>query len=282
VGLPFFARRFVAGLTADEAVLSVKPLNQDGISASLDILGENVSSKEAAEAACKDYKDLITKIVQEKLNANISIKLTMLGLDISDEFAEKLLMDLLEHSQKVGGIFVRIDMEGSPYTERTVKLFLKARAKYEHVGIVLQAYLYRTEADLKRVIDAKGRVRLCKGAYKEPQSIAFQDMADVKKNYMHLGRMLLKDGVYPAFATHDDLLINQTQALAKELKRDPKTFEFQMLYGLRPKTWRSIVQAGYNMRVYVPYGASWYPYFYRRLRERKENVFFIMRNLFKG
>jgi proline dehydrogenase len=280
MGIPFFARRFVAGLTADEAIASVRPLNEAGIAVSLDILGENVRLPQNAIAAATDYCQLISQIHDAKVTGNISIKLTMLGLDISESLAAEQLMRVLDHAARYQ-MFVRIDMEGSAYTERSVQMFLTARQRYEHVGIVLQAYLHRTAEDLERVLSAGGRVRLCKGAYKEPTEIAFQDMNDVRANYKKLAATLLKRGNYPAFATHDDELINAVLAAAKDLGRQPATFEMQMLFGLRRATWSQLVSQGYNVRVYVPFGASWYPYFSRRLRERKENVLFVLRNLFR-
>lgn len=279
--IPFYARRFVAGLTFTEAADAVASLNSEGIQLSLDILGENVKDENEAKAAGRDYIELVKSIVARQLKSHISIKLTMLGLDISESLTERLLSDLLT-AAKQAGIFVRIDMEGTPYTERTVAMYLKMRQQFDNVGIVLQAYLHRTAEDLNRVIDAGGRVRLCKGAYKEPATHAIQNMAEIRTNYMKLARLLMTKGNYPAFATHDDHLIKSVLALSQEVGRDKKEFEMQMLYGLRRQTWLDLVRQGYNMRVYVPYGSSWYPYFSRRLRERKENVFFILRNLFKS
>lgn len=280
MSVPFFAKRFVAGITLSDVTPVVKELNAQKVQVSLDILGENVATREEAKKALMDYKAVVDSIRQENLQSHISIKLTMLGLDDSDRFAEEQLYELLKHA-KEAGTFVRIDMEGSAYTARTVDIFLRARPKFDNVGIVLQAYLKRTEDDLERVLAVNGRVRLCKGAYKEPSSIALQNMTEIRANYMKLARRLFEKCEYPAIATHDEALIQECKALAASSGRKKETFEFQMLYGLRRKSWFRTVGEGYNMRVYVPFGTTWYPYFSRRLRERKENVLFVLTNLFK-
>lgn len=280
MAVPFFAKRFVAGITLADVVPVVKTLNAANVQVSLDILGENVVTREEAKKALAEYQALIDGIAQSGLQSHISIKLTMLGLDDSDQFAEEQLHALLAHA-KATGTFVRLDMEGSAYTTRTLELFLRARAHFDHVGIVLQAYLKRTAEDLEQVLAVNGRVRLCKGAYSEPKAIAYQDMNEIRANFMQLARRLFDRGDYPALATHDDFLIRETKALAASLGRKKDTFEYQMLYGLRRKSWSRTVEEGYNMRVYVPFGTTWYPYFSRRLRERKENVFFVLTNLFK-
>lgn len=278
-GVPFFARRFVAGTRVDEAVQAVRALNAAGIDAALDILGENVRDEAAARAAAAAYRALAETIRERAIRAYLSIKLTMLGLDISTELAEELLDGLLAAGRETGA-FVRIDMEGSAYTQRTIELFLRARAKYEGVGIVLQAYLHRTAEDLERVLAAEGSVRLCKGAYKEPPSIALRNMNEIRRNFLRLAERLIERGRMPAFATHDDRLLEPLKTMTAARPRD--SFEFQMLYGLRRPTWRRLVGEGYRLRIYVPYGTAWRPYFVRRLRERKENVLFVLRNLFRS
>jgi len=280
-GIPFFARRFVAGVTLEEAIQSVLPLGPQGIQTTLDILGENVKTELEARQAFNDYCKVVDAIARHKLRSYISIKLTMLGLDMSETLAEDLLKQLLLKAQE-HGIFIRLDMEGTPYTEKTVSMFLKVFQQHKNLSIVLQAYLKRTAGDVDRVNAAGGRIRLCKGAYREPANLAFQSMGEIRENYLKLARKLMEKGTHPAFATHDDALIDAVKALAREYKKSSEDFEFQMLYGLRRPTWSQLVKEGYNIRIYVPFGTTWYPYFSRRLRERKENVLFILTNLFKS
>ena len=204
-----------------------------------------------------------------------------MGLDIAEDFCLELASGVLDTARQVGG-FVRIDMEGSKHTQRTIDMFRTLRASHDNVGIVLQAYLHRTEQDVKEAIGRGDRVRICKGAYKEPPEIAFQDMDEIRASYRRAAELLLDEGNYPAIATHDESLVQHALAYSREKAIPPARFEFQMLYGLRPRRWDELVAAGYNMRVYVPFGTHWFPYFYRRLRERKENVFFVLRNLFGG
>jgi proline dehydrogenase len=225
-------------------------------------------------------KQLLRQVPPE-IERNISIKLTMFGLDISEEFCRENVASLLDVAREVGG-FVRIDMEGSKHTQRTLDLFRRLRATYDNVGIVLQAYLHRTQDDVKEAVARKDRVRLCKGAYKEPPTIAWKDMEDIRKNYKACARLLLDGGNYPAIATHDESLVQDTLDYARAQRLSPSRFEFQMLYGLRPRRWDELVAAGHNVRIYVPYGTHWVPYFYRRLRERRENVLFVLRSLFGG
>jgi proline dehydrogenase len=275
-----FARRFVAGSTPDAAIAVGRALHARGINSTFDLLGEDVLDRDAARRSAEANKDLLRRIPPE-VERNISIKLTMLGLDIADEFCLELVSGVLDAAREVGG-FVRIDMEGSKHTQRTIDLFRQVRRSHENVGIVLQAMLKRTEQDVKEAIRRHDRVRLCKGAYREPAEIAFQDMDDIRSSYRRCAELLLEGGSYPAIATHDEALLQHVLAHTRERGIEAKRFEFQMLYGLRRQRWDELVAAGHNMRVYVPYGTHWFPYFYRRLRERKENVFFVLRNLFGG
>jgi proline dehydrogenase len=275
-----FARRFVAGETADSAIAAGLALHARGINSTFDLLGEDVLDREAAVCSAEANKDLLRRIPKD-VERNVSIKLTTMGLDIDEGFCLELASGVLEAARQVGG-FVRIDMEGSKHTQRTIDTFRTLRAKYDNVGIVLQAYLRRTEQDVKEAIARGDRVRLCKGAYKEPAEIAFQAMDEIRASYKRAAELLLDQGNYPAIATHDESLVRHAIAYATEKKIPAARFEFQMLYGLRPRRWDELVAAGYNMRVYVPYGTHWFPYFYRRLRERKENIFFVFRSLLGG
>lgn len=278
--LTFLARRFVAGETAADAVAVGQRLHERAIRATFDLLGEDVLDREAALRCAEANKDLL-RAIPAAVERNISIKLSMMGLDISQDFCLEQTAGILDVARKLGG-FVRLDMEGSKHTQRTLDAFRRLRADYDNVGIVLQAYLHRTEDDVKEAIARGDRVRLCKGAYKEAADIAWIDMDEIRANYRKCARLLLDRGNYPAIATHDESLVQDVLGYAKEATISPERFEFQMLYGLRPKRWESLVKAGQRMRVYVPYGTHWFPYFYRRLRERKENVFFVLRSLFGG
>ena len=271
-----FASRFVAGETLDTAVAAVRELNGQKISASLDLLGESVTNDAEARAASAEYLAMLDRIDAEKLDANVSVKLTQMGLDISESLCTEIMRGILARAKQYG-TFVRLDMESSAYTERTLKLFeQKLYPGFEkNVGIVLQSYLMRTEADVKRAIELGARVRLCKGAYKEPATVAYPDKRDVDANYERCMRQLMKDGNYPGLATHDERIIEAAKAWAKEQAIEPKRFEFQMLYGIRRDLQDQIVREGYNMRVYVPFGTQWYPYLMRRLAERPANVAFI-------
>lgn len=275
-----FARRFVAGLTMEEAVRAVRRLNCAGIRATLDVLGENVYLPRSAEMAVQRYLLTLDSIQKSGIDSNISLKLTQMGLDISPELCFDNLEKICEKAAACGN-FVRIDMEGSDYTTRTLDVFEKLFRIYSNVGIVLQAYLHRTDKDLERILELGARVRLCKGAYKEPPSVALQSMDEIRTNYCRQASRLLSQGDFPAIATHDDFLISSVRQYAREQRIDLSRFEFQMLYGLRAETQKRLVTEGCQVRVYVPYGTHWLPYFYRRLRERKENVFFVMRNLLK-
>lgn len=284
--LPFvLARRFVAGETLEAALPVVKDLNRQGLHVTVDVLGEYVSDRSVALAARDAYIDLVRTIARERrqdqLDANISIKLSMLGQKIDVDFCLDNLRQLLTVA-KENDVFIRLDMEGSDITESTLSIFETVYPQYpDHVGPVLQAYLHRTEGDVRRIIELQARVRLCKGAYREPAEIAYQDMPTIRARYIEYMKLLLEHGRYPAIATHDDQIIAATKQFAAEKGIGPDRFEFQMLYGIRPGAQVQIAREGYNMRVYVPYGTQWVPYFSRRLRERKENVWFVVSNLFR-
>jgi proline dehydrogenase len=271
------SRRFVAGEKLDDAIEATRALNQRGMHVSLDHLGENVSDAKEAMAAAQDYITILDRIKQTGVDANISIKLTALGLDISQELCEQNVRRILEHAAQFP-IFVRIDMEGSAYTERTVDITLRMHQQFEHVGTVIQSVLYRSKQDVEQLIVQGVRVRLVKGAYKEPRQVAFQQKSEVDHNFVRLMMPLLLHGNYPAFATHDEAIINATCKFARENGIDKSAFEFQMLYGIRRDLQDRLVKQGYNMRVYVPYGSQWYPYLMRRMAERPANLLFVMSN----
>jgi proline dehydrogenase len=274
------ARRFVAGETPEAAVGVGKALHARRINATFDLLGEDVLDQDAARRCALDNEALL-KMIPAHVERNISIKLTMMGLDISRDFCLERVAEVLDVAKQVKG-FVRIDMEGSKHTQATIEAFQRLRKDYDNVGIVLQAYLRRTEDDVKEAVRRRDRVRLCKGAYKEPESVAFQKMDDIRVNYRKCVGLLLDAGNYPAVATHDEGLIRHVLGYVREKSIRAERFEFQMLYGLRPRRWDELVSAGYRMRIYVPYGTHWFPYFYRRLRERKENVFFVLKGILGG
>jgi proline dehydrogenase len=275
-------KRFVAGETLDEALAVVRRLADQGMTATLDQLGENVTTAEEARAAVSIYTDMLEQLAANQLQPNISIKLTMLGLSIDDELAKENVLPILSAAREVGG-FVRIDMEGSAYTERTMRLFTEFHDQYpEQVGIVIQSYLHRARADIEEMIARRARVRLVKGAYAEPESGAFQNEAEVDLNYRWLMELLLERGNEPAIATHDPALIQATKETARRLERDQDQFEFQMLYGVRRDEQIALTREGYRMRIYVPFGTQWYPYFTRRIAERPANALFVLRQLVSG
>ena len=271
-----FAGRFVAGETLDTAIAAVRELNARKITASLDLLGESVTNEPEAHAAKNEYLEMLDRIAKEKLNANVSVKLTQMGLDISESLCVQIMREILARAKQYD-TFVRLDMEGSDYTERTLAMFEhKLYPGFEkHVGIVLQSYLFRTEKDVARAIALGARVRICKGAYKEPPTVAFSAKADVDANYVKCMRRLMSEGNYPGLATHDPAIIAEAKRWASEQGIAPARFEFQMLYGIRRDLQEQIVREGYNLRVYVPFGTQWYPYLMRRLAERPANVAFI-------
>ena len=275
-----FARRFVAGETIDEALAVVRELNAKGITASLDLLGESVHNDAEARAARDEYLRILDRIRESRVDANVSVKLTAMGLDIDHELCVGIMQDILTRAQAYDS-FVRIDMESSEYTEITLKLFedrLYPTWK-ANVGVVLQSYLYRTYADVEHMNSLHARVRICKGAYKEPVKVAYPDKKDVDANYIKCMRELLLHGNYPGVATHDPAMINEAKRWAKEKGITPDRFEFQMLYGVRRDLQESLVKEGWRVRCYVPFGTQWYPYLMRRLAERPANVAFITGNV---
>lgn len=280
--LPFFlAKRFVAGESFEEAVPKVKQLNKKEIKVTLDLLGENVKDRATADKTVEAYIQLLDGINKAGLDSTISIKLTMMGLDIDQDYCRDNLFKLLEAARK-NNQFVRIDMEGSDYTQITIDLFKEAFKEYgKHVGIVIQAYLHRTKKDIDELAELGADIRLCKGAYNEPKDIALQNMDDIREAFKDYAKVLLQKTSYPRIATHDDELIEWTQRYTEEQKIDKSRFEFQMLYGLRQTTMENFVANGYNARIYVPYGTMWFPYFKRRLMERKENIWFVLSTLFQ-
>lgn len=275
-----FAYRFVAGDALDDAIRVVKDLNAWGATASLDHLGENVTEERTARGAAEDYLRAFDRIAQGRLQANVSVKLTQLGLDMSIELCRALLRRILERARQLDN-FVRIDMEGSAYTQRTLDLVLELHGEFANCGVVLQSYLYRTDADVARVNAAEVRVRLVKGAYDEPSTIAYERKVDVDAAYARQMRELLLHGNYPAFATHDERLIEATRDFAREHGIGPDRFELQMLFGIRRDLQQRLVRDGYRVRVYVPYGTEWYPYLMRRLAERPANLFFLLTSLLR-
>jgi len=275
-----FASRFVAGETLDTALAAVRQLNARKIRASLDLLGESVTNEAEARAASRSYLQMLDRINEAGVDANVSVKLTQMGLDISEELCVDIMQQILERARSYR-TFVRLDMEGSDYTDRTLRLFEDRLypSFAENVGIVLQSYLYRTQADVERAIQLKCRVRLCKGAYNEPATVAFPEKRDVDANYVKCMQQLLLNGNYPGIATHDPAILAQAKRFVRAQSIPPERFEFQMLYGVRRDLQDQIVRDGFNMRVYVPFGTQWYPYLMRRLAERPANVAFITGNM---
>jgi proline dehydrogenase len=271
-----FASRFVAGETLSEALAATKALNAKGLTASLDLLGERVTNDREAREARDAYIEILSRIHDQRLDANVSVKLTAMGLDISEDLCVSIMQDVLTRAQQVNS-FVRLDMEGSAYTDRTLRLFYdRLYPSFKaSVGVVLQSYLYRTKDDVMKAIDSRARVRICKGAYKEPATVAYQDKAAVDRNYVECMEELVSRGNYPGVATHDPKIIAATKAFVKAKSIPADKFEFQMLYGVRRDLQEQLVREGYRMRVYVPFGTQWYPYLMRRLAERPANVAFI-------
>ena len=274
------AYRFVAGDALDDAVRVVTDFNRRGWSGSLDHLGENVAEEKMARSATEDYLAAFERIATERMNANVSVKLTQLGLDITPDLCRELLIRILQRAQQLDN-FVRVDMEGSAYTQRTLDLVLSLHQQFANVGVVLQSYLYRTMDDVKQVNAAGVRVRLVKGAYDEPATVAYPKKADVDAQFEAEMRELLLHGTYPAIATHDDRLIAATTRFASEQRISSDRYEFQMLYGIRRDLQERLLREGYRVRIYVPYGTEWYPYLMRRLAERPANLVFLIRSLIR-
>jgi proline dehydrogenase len=274
--------RFIAGENIDEAVAAIRELNAHGCSASFDHLNESVGSVAETEAEFEEYLNVLARIDESGIKSNVSIKLTQFGLDIDPELAYRNARRVVEDAARRGN-FVRVDMEGSQVTQVTIDIFKRLRSEFglNDVGIVLQSYLRRTFADAQDLLQIPARIRICKGAYNEPPEVAFPDKKDVDENYIRVMKLLLSSGTYHGIATHDPNMINATIRYAREEGIGKDAFEFQMLYGIRRNLQEQLAKDGYNMRVYVPYGKHWYPYFMRRLAERPANIWFVMKNLWK-
>ncbi len=274
-----FARRFIAGETIEEAIAAARDIEARGMLFTLDYLGESVTSIDEAAAATREYGAILPVIVASGIGRNVSLKLTQLGLDIDRATAVDNLRRILDQASR-HEFFVRIDMENSPYTQATLDIFGTLwQQGYRNIGVALQSYLRRSENDLRRLNEMGARVRLVKGAYKEPAALAFQQKAEVDANFVRLMRIALDAGHYPAIATHDLSIIQETTRYARERAVSPDRYEFQMLYGIRRDLQASLVADGYRMRVYIPFGRQWFPYYMRRLAERPANVGFVLRSL---
>jgi proline dehydrogenase len=271
------ARRFVAGESLDDAIEAARRVNAAGQSASLDLLGENVTDEAGARRVAEGYLATFDRIAREKLDANVSLKLTQLGLDLGEDLCAGLVEKIVAHATSAGN-FVRIDMEGSAYTQRTVEITKRVRAKYAGTGTVMQSYLYRAEKDIESLLQVGCRMRLCKGAYSEPPEVAFPKKADVDANYVKLMKILLASGIYHGIATHDPAMIQATKDFVREQNIGRDKFEFQMLYGIRTDLQKQLAREGYRLRIYIPYGTDWFPYFMRRLAERPANLMFFLRS----
>jgi len=280
--LPFarqMSGRFVAGDTSEEALDVARDLNERGFQVTLDLLGESVSDRSEAEFAAAEYAESLAEIDAHAAETTISLKLTQLGLDIDVDFCYENLLGVVRRADELGN-FVRIDMEDSEHTQTTLDVFYRVFEQYRNVGIVIQSYLYRSEADIARLVELGAAVRLCKGAYNEPASVAFQDKNEVDANYVHLMKMLLDGGAPTAIASHDEKMIDATLEHASRTGIPDEAFEIQMLYGVRRDYQRQLVDNGLNMRIYLPYGSQWYSYFMRRMAERPANLLFVMRAAF--
>jgi proline dehydrogenase len=276
--------RFVAGMEISDAIRVAEDVNRQGITVTIDSLGESVASETEAHRAAEVYHQLLDLLAARKLKANISVKLTQMGLEVSPELAESIALNLTQHANSAGS-FVRIDMEDSSLTQVTLDIVRRVHARpdfRDSIGVVIQAYLYRSQADVEQLLADGIRIRLCKGAYKEPPEVAFPRKADVDANYVKLSHRLLESPYFHALATHDERMIEAAKTYVRENKMDPSRFEFQMLYGIKRDLQRALVREGYNVRVYVPFGTDWYPYFMRRLAERPANLLFLARNFLRS
>jgi len=279
-----FSSRFVAGTGVEDALRAAQAVNESGQSVSVDNLGENVTNAEEARHSAALYHEMLDQIAARKLNANVSLKLTHMGLDVDESLARELVRGLVAKAAAMTPRnFVRIDMEGSPYTQRTLDFVheLHRQGNQGCVGAVIQAYMRRSESDVAKLLSEGIRIRLCKGAYKESAELAFQAKSEVDASYVRLMKTLLKSGVYHGLATHDEAIIREAKDFAVREKLDRDSFEFQMLYGIRRDLQQSLVREGWRMRVYIPFGTEWYPYFMRRLAERPANALFVAKNLFR-
>lgn len=277
------SRRFVAGLTIDDALRAARAMNELGLGVSVDNLGENVTNAGEARHSAQLYHQMLDQMASQELNANVSVKLTHMGLDVDEGMAYEITSGLVQHAARIGN-FVRVDMEGSAYTQRTLDFVRRLHREPEyagHVGAVIQSYLHRSEKDVEQLVAGDIRIRLCKGAYKEPPEIAFEKKSDVDGNYVKLMKVLLKSGIYHGIATHDENMIRATIEFARRENVPASAFEFQMLYGVRRDLQQKLVKEGWRCRVYIPFGTEWYPYLMRRLAERPANAIFILKNLFR-
>ena len=276
--------RFAAGLEVKDVIEASKRVNAMGATVSVDNLGENVTNAAEARESAQLYHNLLDEVQKDGLKANISLKLTHMGLDVDPQLCHQLVSELVAYAVAIDN-FVRIDMEGSPYTQRTLDFVHELHripGHAGHVGAVIQSYMRRSDADVDKLLSERIRIRLCKGAYKEPTDLAFQDKSEVDANYVKLAKTLIKSGVYHGMATHDEAIIEELKRFAKSENIPPSAFEFQMLYGIRPKLQEQLIKEGWGLRVYVPFGTEWYPYFMRRLAERPANALFIAKNFFRG
>jgi proline dehydrogenase len=278
--------RFVAGTEIADAVRATQAINRTGMSVTIDNLGENVTNPDEARHSAQLYHQILDAIAANQLNANISLKLTHMGLDVNEKLAREIVSGLVAKAASMDPPgFVRVDMEGSPYTQRTLDFVHELHrmpGNANSVGTVIQAYLKRSESDVEKLLAEGIRIRLCKGAYKEPPEIAFAAKSDVDANYVKLMKILMKSGIYHGLATHDEAIVHQAEAFATSEKISSDSFEFQMLYGIRRDLQQSLARKGWRVRIYIPFGTEWYPYFMRRLGERPANVLFIARNLFRA
>jgi proline dehydrogenase len=275
--------RFVAGETIDDVIPYIREINRENCTASFDHLNESVASAAEADHEVDEYLNILRKIDETRIRSNVSIKLTQFGLELDPELAYRNARRVVEEAHRRGN-FVRVDMEGSNVTQATIDLFKRLRAEYglDDVGVVLQSYLRRTMADAQELVKLPARIRICKGAYNEPPEVAFPDKKDVDANYIKVMQLLLASGVYHGIATHDPKMIDATIDFATREGIGKEKYEFQMLYGIRRDLQRQLARDGFNMRVYVPYGKHWYPYFMRRLAERPANIWFVLKNFLKG
>lgn len=277
------SHRFVAGETVEDLIGATEAVNKLGIHVTVDNLGENVTNREEALHSKDLYHQLLDEVEKRKLDANVSLKLTHMGLDVDEKLAHCIVKDLMAHAIRTGN-FIRVDMEGSDYTQRTMD-FVREQHRQPgaagHIGTVLQSYLYRTMDDAKLLCSEGIRIRLCKGAYREPASVAYQKKSDVDRNYVEVAKVMLKSGVYHGLATHDESIINEIKAWALKEGVAKASFEFQMLHGIRRDLQENLNRDGWGVRVYIPFGTEWYPYFMRRLAERPANVIFLAKNFFR-
>ncbi len=275
------AKRFVAGENIKDAIDALLELNRKNFSATLDYLGENVNTLEEARGAADEYLVALDEIQRSAVNSNVSLKLTQFGLTMAEDTCYQNVETVVRRAEQYRN-FVRIDMENSAVTDATLRIFRRLRDQYDNVGIVIQAYLFRSQKDIEEMLQRKARIRLCKGAYKEPSEISFAKKSDTDSNYVKLMKVLLKSGIYHGIATHDPNMISATKEFVSREKIALDSFEFQMLYGIRRDIQEQLVQKGFRLRVYVPYGHAWYSYLMRRMAERPANLFFVLRNLLRG